>query len=341
MLIKEFQLDRINVDKSSFLSFLVYGPNEGLVRDQIKKIIHNITSKNEYEELALSSRELDEDNYAVDSNLKTVSMFFKGRILIVDTPKDKHLTFIEPVINDAPQNSVLIIKAGNLTKSSKIRKFFESHESCFSLACYDDDAKALMQHVENFISKNNLNIDRDIKNYLMQNLSNDRMINNNELEKINLFIGNTNKTLSLDDAKFLLNDSSSQNLNKMNEAVMYGNTSKSSKIISRLLSEGNNPISLLRSLMNYIIRIQKTKIEMKKGNNFENAVRDLKPPLFWKDKESFQRHCLKWPLKSIEHNLNKLLEAEIICKLNSKLAILNCEKTILLVASSAKQYFKN
>ena len=42
----------------------------------------------------------------------------------------------------------------------------------------------------------------------------------------------------------------------MNEAVMYGNTSKSSEIISRLLSEGNNPISLVRSLMNYIIRIQ-------------------------------------------------------------------------------------
>ena len=97
----------------------------------------------------------------------------------------------------------------------------------------------------------------------------------------------------------------------MNEAVMFGKTSKSSKIISRLLSEGNNPISLIRSLMNYIIRIQKTKIEMKKGNNFENAIKDLKPPLFWKDKDSFQRHCLKWPLKSIEHNLNKLLETEI------------------------------
>ena len=341
MLIKEYQLDKIIDGKPDFLSFLVYGPNEGLVRAQIKKIVQDIASKHEYEELSLSSKELDEDNYAVDSNLKTVSMFFKGRILIVDSLKDKHLPFIEPVIHDTPQNSVLIIKADNLTKSSKIRKFFESHKSCFSLACYDDDAKALMQHIENFISKNNLNIDRDIKNYLMQNLSNDRMINSNELEKINLFIGNTDKKLSLDDAKFLLNDSSSQNLNKMNEAVMYGNTSKSSKIISRLLSEGTNPISLVRSLMNYIIRIQKTKIEMKKGNNFENAVRDLKPPLFWKDKESFQRHCLKWPIQGIEYNLNKLLEAEIICKLNSKLAILNCEKTILLVASSARQYFKN
>ena len=341
MIIKEHQLTKIITENHGFLCFLIYGPNEGLIRAHIKKLVKHFSSKHEYEELGLDSKELDEDSHIVDSNLKTVSMFFKGKILIINKPKDIHLSMIEPIVNDSPQNSVLIIKADNLTKSSKIRKFFESHESCFSLACYDDDAKALMQHLENFISKNNLNIDRDIKNYLMQNLSNDRMINNNELEKINLFIGNTDKTLSLDDAKFLLNDSSSQNLNKMNEAVMYGNTSKSSKIISRLLSEGNNPISLVRSLMNYIIRIQKTKIEMKKGNNFENAVRDLKPPLFWKDKESFQRHCLKWPLKSIEHNLNKLLEAEIICKLNSKLAILNCEKTILLVASSAKQYFKN
>ncbi len=341
MLIKEYQLDKILADKPGFITFLVYGPNEGLVRAQIKKIVQNITSKHEYDQVGLNSKDLDEDSYAIDSNLKTISMFSKGRILILDLPKDKHLPIIEPVIDDAPQNSVLIIKADNLNKSSKIRKFFETRKSCYSLACYDDDTKALMQYVESFISDNNLNIDRDIKNYLMQNLSNDRMINNNELEKIKLFIGNTDKKISLDNAKFLLNDSSSQNLNKMNETVMYGNTSKSSKIIGRLLSEGTNPISLVRSLMNYLIRIQKTKIEMKKGNNFENAVRDLKPPLFWKDKESFQRHCLKWPLESIEHNLNKLLEAEIICKLNSKLAILNCEKTILFVANNGRQYFRN
>ena len=81
MLIKDYQLDKIIAEKPDFLSLLIYGPNEGLIRAQIKKIVQNIASKHEYEELGLSSKELDEDSYAIDSNLKTVSMFFKGRIL--------------------------------------------------------------------------------------------------------------------------------------------------------------------------------------------------------------------------------------------------------------------
>ena len=80
---------------------------------------------------------------------------------------------------------------------------------------------------------------------------------------------------------------------------------------------------------------------MKKGNNFDNSIKILRPPIFWKDKDSFQRHCLKWPLQSIELNLYKLLETEIACKLDSKLANLNCEKSILLIANSGRQYFKN
>ena len=129
--------------------------------------------------------------------------------------------------------------------------------------------------------------------------------------------------------------------NKMNEHIMFGNTSKSSKIINKLLSEGASPISLIRSLINYLLRVQQTKIEMKKGNNFDSSIKILKPPVFWKDKDSFQKHCLKWPLRSIETGLNRLLETEITCKLNSKLANINCEKSILLIANNGRQYFKN
>ena len=93
--------------------------------------------------------------------------------------------------------------------------------------------------------------------------------------------------------------------------------------------------------MNYLTRLQTTKIEMKKGNNFESAIKNLKPPLFWKDKDNFKKHCVNWPLESIEKSLNKLSETEILCKLNSKLAILNCEKSILFIAKHGRQYFQN
>ena len=198
-----------------------------------------------------------------------------------------------------------------------------------------------MKNIDEFTKKNNFELNRDIKNYLLQSLSNDRMISKRELEKIEIFYKNSNSKIKLEEIKILLNDSSSQNLNKMNEHVMFGNTSKSSKIINKLLSEGTSPISLVRSLINYLLRVQQTKIEMKKGNNFDSSIKILKPPVFWKDKDNFQKHCFKWPLRSIESSLNKLLETEIACKLNSKLANINCEKSILLIANNGRQYFKN
>ena len=89
------------------------------------------------------------------------------------------------------------------------------------------------------------------------------------------------------------------------------------------------------------MRVQSTKIEMKKGNSFDDAIKVLRPPVFWKDKDSFQKHCSIWPILAINKCLSNLLETEIACKLDSKLAKINCEKSILIIASSGQKYFRN
>ena len=38
MIIKDFQIKKIVNENKGFLPFLIYGPNEGLIRDQIWKI---------------------------------------------------------------------------------------------------------------------------------------------------------------------------------------------------------------------------------------------------------------------------------------------------------------
>ena len=341
MVIKEHQLEKIIKDSNRFLNILIYGPNEGLVKDQIEKLVKDYLSQGEYEEINFNGKDLDDDPGSLEAIIRSVSMFFKNKIVIADGIKDKHLSIIEEVVLKAPEQGVLIIREGSLSKSSKIRKFFEEHKACLSLPCYEDDSRSIMKNIDEFTRRNNFELSSDIKNYLLQSLSNDRMISKRELEKIEIFYKNSDSKIKLEEIKILLNDSSSQNLNKMNEHVMFGNTSKSSKIINKLLSEGTSPISLVRSLINYLLRVQQTKIEMKKGNNFDSSIKILKPPVFWKDKDSFQKHCYKWPLRSIESNLNKLLETEVTCKLNSKLANINCEKSILLIANDGKQYFKS
>ena len=341
MIIKDFQIEKIVNNNKGFLPFLMYGPNEGLIRDHIRKIKNNYLDDVDFEEVSLTGKSLDLNPDILETSANSISMFNSYKLIILESLKDKNISELENVISLAPAQTMLVVKAGNLKKSSKLRKLFESNAGCYALACYEDDAKSMMRLIDSFIKENNISFDRDIKNYLMQTLSTDRMISFNELQKISLFYSNAETIPNLDEIKNLLNDTSSNNLQKMNESVMYGNTTKSSNIISKLLSEGNNPISILRSLINYLKRVQKVKVEMKKGSNFDTAIKFLRPPLFWKDKDNFQQHCLRWPLNTIERNLSQLLDTEIDCKTNSKLSSILCERSILTICHEGKRHFQN
>ena len=341
MIIKDFQIEKIVNDNKGFLPFLIYGPNEGLIRDHIGKIKNDYLSNVDFEEVSITGKSLDLNPDILETSANSISMFNSYKLIILESLKDKNMSELENVIVSAPTQTMLIVKADNLKKTSKLRKLFENHAQCYALACYEDDAKSMMRLVDNFMKENNISIDRDIKNYLMQTLSTDRMISFNELQKISLFYANKNTTPNLEEIKNLLNDASSNNLQKMNESVMYGNTIKSSNILSKLLSEGSSPISILRSLINYLKRVQKVKVEMKKGSNFDNAIKFLRPPIFWKDKDNFQQHCVHWPLNKIEKNLSQLLDAEIDCKTNSKLSSILCERSILTICHEGKQHFQN
>jgi len=341
MIIKDFQIEKIVNENKGFLPVLIYGPNEGLIRDYIKRIKSDYLSDVDFEEVSITGKSLDLNPDILETSANSISMFNNYKLIILESLKDKNLSELENVINSAPTQTMLIIKADNLKKTSKLRKLFESNPLCYALACYEDDAKSMMKLIDNFVKENNISFNRDIKNYLMQTLSTDRMISFNELQKISLFYANVNDNPNLEEIKILLNDTSSNNLQKMNESVMYGNTAKSSNIINKLLSEGNNPISILRSLINYLKRLQKVKVEMKKGSNFDTAIKFLRPPLFWKDKENFQQHCVRWPLNKIERNLSQLLDAEINCKTNSKLSGILCERSILTICYEGKRHFQN
>ena len=340
MILKEHDIKSAFNKQNKNLIFLVYGPNEGLVRNIIQSLSQIYQNNESADAVTIDAKTLDEEPNKLNDEIQTISMFSNKKIILVDTIKDKHSTIIEDLQNIEFQNAILILKSDNLTKSSKLRKLFDASKNIFSIPCYEDDTRSIMNLIQNFVENYGIKLDREIKNYLVQFLSNDRSLNQNELEKIYLYQKNRKEDLSLEEVKLILNDSTSTNLNKVNESVMYGKTKTASKIISKVFSEGINSIAIIRSLTNYMLRMQQTKIEIKKQKSFNEAIKVLKPPLFWKDKDNFQNHCRAWPLKDIEVNLNLLLNAEYECKSESFLSTMICEKYVLNIAHQGKKYFK-
>ncbi len=339
MIIKEFQLDK-EINKGSLPKFLlIYGPNEGLIRDNLLKITKTFAQKIETDEITINGKAVDENQNIVDEEIRSLSMFSEQKIIHLENIKDKHLQFFENI--DIKSNIVLlIIKSENLNKNSKLRNFFEKHKKYAAIPCYEDDIRSTMNLISQFQSDHKIKFNSDIKNYLIQNLSTDRFISKNELEKILLVIDHQkDKQIKLKDIQAVLNDSSSNSLNIINEYVMYGKVNQVSKNLYRIFDEGTNAVAIIRSLLNYLVRVHKTQIEIKRTGNFDEAIKQLRPPVFWKDKDNFKNHCSKWPTKEILYYIERLLEAEYKCKIQSSLNNEICEKYILSVAKKGEVYF--
>ena len=339
MIIKEFQLSEV-IKKASLPQFLlIYGPNEGLIRDDILKIAEDFSQKKETDEITINGKAIDENQKIIDEEIRSFSLFSEQKIIHLENIKDKHLQFFENT-NFKSNKVLVIIKSENLNKNSKIRSFFEKHKEYAAIPCYEDDVRSTMNLISQFQSNHKIKFNSDIKNYLIQNLSTDRLISKNELEKILLVISHKeNEQIKLEDIQAILNDSSSNSLNIINEYVMYGKVNQVSKNLYRIFDEGTNAVAIIRSLLNYLVRVHKTQIEIKKTGKFEEAIKQLKPGVFWKDKDNFRNHCSKWPTKEILQYIEKLLEAEYMCKTQNSLNNEICEKYILSVAKKGEVYF--
>ena len=340
MIIKDYQL--INSIKSeSFHSFLIYGPNEGLVRENIDVIYKNFSKGTECEKVTINGKQLDESISLLNDEISTVSLFSEKKFILLESVKEKHTSIIEGALSLNLKNTCMVIKQDNLTKSSNLRKLYETSKDHFSLACYDDDIKVLSSLLEKFQKEHSITFDSDVKSFLLNNLSNDRLVIKNELEKILLSLSKDDRKVDIEKLKYILHDSAHTDFQQINNSILFGNIEKGSKSLEKLLNLGTNPVAILKSLNNYIMRIRLTQVELSKGKQFDEAIKILRPPVFWKEKSDFKRHCLMWPANEIENIINEVLSSEIKCITNNIIAKEQCEKTLFEISSTAKRYSRN
>jgi DNA polymerase-3 subunit delta len=339
MIIKEnqffSQFDRI---QDNYQPILLYGPNEGLIRENVNKI-KGIFKKDSLEEISFTGKYINEQPEIFNDEIQTISMFHDKKLIFIEQPLDNNVALFESIFLNMPDKILIILIAGNLTKSSKIRKLFESSSQCLSCANYDDDLKVSSQQI-NDLEKNIQKVfDKDIKNYLNQNLSSDRMISKNEIEKIILLYSERNKEPSLDEIKSIFNDNADLELNKISQIVFSGNPKKVSVILNKVFDAGIGPVTIIRTLINYVQRIETTQIALKKNRDFDSAIKGLRPPVFWKEKDLFKLHCTKWPINETISNFNLLVDAELSCKKDYYLTNVHCEQALTKIAAKGRKYF--
>ena len=153
-------------------------------------------------------------------------------------------------------------------------------------------------------------------NLIIDNSNLDRVRLNNELDKIITFF--PDKKIQNESLENLLNLRTNSNFNNLKNEALSGNKIKTNKLISDTILEEDKIIlylNLIKQRLHKLLEANQKAIT----TNLEEAISELKPPIFWKDLPIFKVQAKKWNKEKINKILNIALNLEL--KIKSKTSI--------------------
>lgn len=314
MIIKSFEINKINIDKINF--FLFYGVNEGLKNEMIhnffkKKYVGNILSYDEKDIL------INEDSFF--NNIFSKSFFDDKKIIIISRATDKIKYIIEEIIEKKIDDVKIILNSGVLEKKSKLRSFFEKEKTLVCIPFYEDNKQSLSQIINIFFREKKIPISQEAINLIVDRCRGDRQNLKNELNKIENYVFNK-KNINIDEILKLTNLAENYNVSELADNCLAKNIKKTVNILNENNYSIEDCILITRTLLNKAKRLLNLQ-SSSMNNNYDEMISQYKPPIFWKDKEIVKQQIKNWNLKKTQNLIYKINNLELLIKKNSSNSI--------------------
>tara|TARA_B100001142_G_scaffold20623_1_gene19062 strand:- start:92 stop:1087 length:996 start_codon:yes stop_codon:yes gene_type:complete len=315
MIIKSFELNKINQKKTSY--YLFYGENEGHKTEAISNILNLKSLENIYR---YEEKEILDNPEIFFNSILSKSFFENEKIIIISRVGDKIFSIIEEIIEKNLDELKIILNAGLLDKRSKLRSFFEKNKNTVCVPFYEDNNQTLNILISNFFREKKIPVSQQLINLLVERCRGSRQNLKNELNKIDSYILGKKK-INLDQIIKLTNLAENYNVSELIDSCLAKNFKKTLNILNENNFSSEDCILITRTLLNKSKRLYSLLLEVNNNKNPEQAISSFRPPIFWKDKEAVKQQINHWNLNNAEDLIYQTTELELIIKKNSSNAI--------------------
>ena len=326
MIIKSFEIDKINLDKNKFILF--YGKNQGLKNEAIKKLI-----KKDRQVFSYDEKEILDNEESFIENILSKSLFEKEKIIIIKRATDKLLLIIEKLSTKNFDDVAIIINAESLEKKSKLRSFFEKNKELVCAPFYPDNDQTLSKLAYNFLRDKKISISPSNINLIVNKCSGDREALINEIQKIELFNKNGKKINSENISK-LINLNENHSISELIDNCLAKNKKKIISILNENSFNNEDCIIIARSFLIKAKRLLALSTTFETNKNIDLTISSAKPPIFWKEKDITKQQIFKWKSENIKKLIYSLSDIELQIKKNINNSINLITDFILLQSSS-------
>jgi len=318
MIVKSYEILKKNFDLLNL--FLVYGENIGLKKDVIKSIINSKGKKNKgYKKFELEEEQIIKNQNDFFNLIYSGSLFDEKKAIIINKATDKLFSLIDEISEKKVDDILIFFNSENLEKKSKIRNFFEKDNNLICIPCYQDSNYDLIRIVNNEVNFSKIKISNESINLLAERAMGDRNNLRNELNKLKSFSTNKDK-ISFEQIAELTNAVGNYQNDYIINTCLNGDKKNLNKTLNENHFNAEDFFILLKILARKIHRLLKIKALSRSEKNLEKIFIQIKPPIFWKEKNDVKKQVSLWNEKKLNLIIAKINEIEIHCKKNYELS---------------------
>jgi len=304
---------------------LVYGPDDGLVRERIEILTEGVLGKpvDTMRLVDLDPGDLRSDPARLGDEAAAMSLIPGRRVVRVRSATDAAAKPAESFLKglesgEIKADALILFEAGDLKARSPLRGLFERSKIAAAVPCYVDDPEQREGVIAGMLREAGLKPEAAALHLLVSRLGGDRKLTRAEIEKLILYVGPSEdgkpKPLTTEDVEAIIVGEGEGGMDRINDACADGAPAALDREISKALASGEAPVRLVRGALMHFQTLYTVSARRKRGEPLDEIFKSFRPPLHFKRVDALKRQAMIWPEGDAARALSALSEAEARCK---------------------------
>ena len=310
---------------SSFPVVLLYGPDKGLVSERARRFAEasKLPLDDPFAVIRMEADEIEADPAKLADEARTISMFGGQRLIWIKNAagQKKLAEAIKLLATEPPQETFVLVEAGDLKKGAGLRSAVENASAGMALPCYSDDSRGIDGVIDDVLAEWKMQITLDGRQLLRASLGGDRLATRGELEKLCLYARGKER-IDIDDVREAVGDVAGLSTDEVIDAVLAGDLARFEVSFDRVVKSGTAPFLVLNTAMRQFQQVQTLRyIADTERKSASVVVAAARPPIFFNRKKLIENAVSRWSGESLARVMERLQRAVLESRQNAGLAI--------------------
>lgn len=321
------------------IAVLLYGPDPTLVADRREALVRTLlgAADDPFRLARLTPDAIRKDPAALSDECNAISFGGGDRVIVLTGATDALTPAIKSAIDQMAGGAVLIVAADALSGGSKLRKLIEGEDRAVALPFYPAEGRALEEEVTAALRALGAPpLEGDAARALGDVLHGVQHGEAMRFAEVLALCAADGDAITAEHVLSSAPPAAEADFEAGIQAVTQGRVRDLPGLFDRFEAQAASLPGLVRVLTMHMARLHRAQSLMAEGMDASTAMGKLRPPVFWKTRDSFAAQLRAWPRVAVEEAFAQLAGLEGTLRSGAALperALI--ERTLMRIAMTA------